>query len=150
MTETDAARTTDDDPAARIDPRFVEGRGRLVLSGGACWLALGAAVDIGAVVWGGVLIIAGAFGLDTVGKLARYRALSIPSVDRFTLGATRALLALAAVAVLAGYAHARYGGEIRLLRSLALVGVGCGLLHVVARSLCLPNESAADGDVSPE
>jgi hypothetical protein len=146
MTETDVPRTTDDDPAARIDPRFVEGRGRLVLSGGACWLALGAAVDIGPVVWGGVLIVAGAFGLDTAGKLARYRALPIPSADRFTLGATRTLLALAAVAVLAGYAYGWYGGEARILRSLAAVGVGCGLLHVAARSLCLPNGSAVDGD----
>lgn len=153
MTETDAVpRTTDDEPARRIDPRFVEGRGRLVLFGGAWWLVLGEAVDIGPVVWGGVVIVAGAFGLDTVGKLVRYRALSIPSTDRFTLGATRTLLALAVVAVLVGYVDGRYGGGgIRILRSLATVGVGCGLLHVAARSLYLPaSDSAVGGDASSE
>ncbi|ELZ33952.1 hypothetical protein C474_03295 [Halogeometricum pallidum JCM 14848] len=153
MTETDAVpRTTDDEPARRIDPRFVEGRGRLVLFGGAWWLALGEAVGIAPVVWGGVVIVAGAFGLDTVGKLLRYRALPIPSADRLTLGATRTLLALAAVAVLAGYADGRYGGGgIRILRWLATAGVGCGLLHVAARSLYLPaRESAVDGDVPSE
>lgn len=153
MRETDTVpRTTDDEPARRIDPRFAEGRSRLVLFGGVWWLALGEAVGIGPVLWGGVAIVAAASAVNTAGKLARYRDLPIPTGDRLKLGATRTLLALALVGFLASYAHGRTDdGVVRLLWSSGLAGVGFGLLHVAARSLYLPaGESAVGGDASPE
>lgn len=153
MRETDSLpRRTDDEPTPRIDPGFAEGRSRLVLFGGTGWLALGHLVDIAFVLWGGVAIVAGAFALNTAGKLVRYRVLSLPTADRLKLGATWVFLVAAAVGLLASYAHGRTDdGAVRLFWSSGLAGVGFGLLHVAARSLYLPSgESAVGGDASPE
>ncbi|MFC7164731.1 hypothetical protein M0R89_21725 (plasmid) [Halorussus limi] len=129
-----------------VNPSTAEGRSRVLLFGGLAWLALGHLVDIALVVWGGVGLIAVAFALNTAGKVVHYRSLSIPSRDHLTLSATWTLLAVTVVALLANFAHTRYGpGDGAYFWSLAVAGVGFGLLHMAAQSKYLP-ESAVQTD----
>lgn len=143
MTETEPlTQPTDTDSKFRIDPCTAEGRSRLLLMGGMGWLAIGTLVDVALVVWGGVLIIAGAFALNTVGKLVHYRDLPISQADRVTLSATWLLLAATVVSLLTNYAYTRYGpGAGRYFWALAVAGIGFGLLYMAAQSLYLPEQT---------
>ncbi|MFB6161656.1 MAG: hypothetical protein ABEJ61_10860 [Haloferacaceae archaeon] len=111
----------------------------MLLFGGLGWLAIGHLVAMSLIVWGGVGIVAVAATLNTAGKLSHYRALPVPSRDRLALSATWTLLALTIVGLLATFAHGRYGsGGGAYFWSLAVAGVGFGLLHMAAQSIYLP------------
>lgn len=132
-------QSSGDGPFVNINPGTAEGRSRALLFGGLLWLALGHLVDMAIVIWGGVGIIAIAFVLNTAGKVVHYRALPIPSRDQLTLSVTWTLLAVTVVALLANFAHTRYGpGDGAYFWSLAAAGVGLGLLHMAAQSIYLP------------
>ena len=139
-------QSTGDSSFANINPSMAEGRSQALLVGGLAWLALGHIVDMSIIVWGGVGIIAIAFILNTAGKAVHYRALPIPSRDQLTLSATWALLAVTVVGLLANFVHTRYGaGDGAYFWSLAVAGVGFGLLHMAAQSIYLPkNEIQTD------
>ena len=147
-TESKAGKTTGftTDVDVRIDPSTAAGRSRVLLFGGMGWLALGSFVDMAVVFWGGVGIVTLAFVLNTAGKLVHYRDLSIPRSDWLKLSASWTLLALTVVGLLANYAYARYGsGGGSFFWTLAVAGVGFGLLHMAAQSSYLPeNEASMD------
>lgn len=133
------SQSTDSGSIVYVDPSTAEGRSRVLLFGGLAWLALGHLVDMTIIIWGGVGIIAIAFVLNTTGKVVHYRSLSIPSRDQLTLSATWTLLAVTVVGLLANFAHTRYGpGDGSYFWSLAVAGVGFGLLHMAAQSKYLP------------
>lgn len=143
MTMTDNTESvpssTGGDSFAMINPSTAEGRSRVLLFGGLAWLAIGHFVDMSIIIWGGVGIIAIAFSLNTAGKVIHYRSLPIPSRDQLTLSATWTLLAVTVVGLLANFAHTRYGpGDGAYFWSLAVAGVGFGLLHMAAQSIYLP------------
>lgn len=144
-TATDTTRSSQpsgDDSLPNIDPSLAEGRGRLLLFGGMGWLAIGHAVDTALVVWGGVLIVTLAFGLNTAGKFVHYRERSLPRDHEVTLAASWGLLALTIVGLVTNYAYSRYGpGDGSFLWSLAVAGVGFGLLHMAAQSEYLAESS---------
>ncbi|RBI58704.1 hypothetical protein DMJ13_25505 [halophilic archaeon] len=94
---------------------------------------------MGLIVWGGVAIVTLGFLLNTSGKLVHYQRLSIPRGDQLKLSVSWLLLALTVVGLLTIYAYARYGsGEGSFFWTLAVAGIGFGLLHMAAQSLYLP------------
>lgn len=132
-------QSTGDGSFVNINPSTAEGRSRALLFGGLVWLALGHLVDMAVIIWGGVGIIAIAFGLNSAGKVVHYWTLPIPSRDQFVLSATWTLLAVIVVGLMANFAHTRYGpGDGAYFWSLAVAGVGFGLLHMAAQSIYLP------------
>lgn len=143
MTETELPpQSTETDSRLRIDPATAEGRGRLLLMGGMGWLAIGTFVDMALIVWGGVVIISGAFALNTAGKLVHYHELPIPGDDEAKLAVSWLLLGLTIIGLLANYVYSRYGaGDGSYFWTLAVAGVGFGLLHMAAQSMYLPEES---------
>lgn len=144
------SRPTRDSSLVNINPSTAEGRSRALLFGGLTWLALGHLVDMGLIVWGGVAIVTVAFILNTAGKVVHYRELPIPSRDQLVLSATWGLLALTVVGLMANFAHTRYGsGDGAYFWSLAVAGIGFGLLHMAAQSSYLPeSEVEPDGEDS--
>lgn len=122
-----------------VTPSIAEGRSRILLFGGLGGFAIGNAVSILPVVWGGLGVVVLAFGLNTAGKLSHYGELPIPLSDRVKLSASWVLLALTVVGLIANYAYTRYGpGGGDFFWSLAVAGIGFGLLHMAAQSKYLP------------
>jgi len=129
-----------------INPSTAEGRSRAVLLGGMGWLALGSFLKMSFVFWGGVLIVSLAFLVNTAGKFVHYRELPITRGDRLKLTASWTLLSLTVLALILNYAITRYGpGNGDYFWSLAVAGIGFGLLHMAAQSMYLPN-TAIEGD----
>lgn len=122
-----------------IDPGLAEGRSRLILFAGLGFLAIGAIFGVTPVVWSGVVLVGGAFALNTAGKLKHYWELPIPFSDRLILSASWLFLAMTVVGFLVNYVYARYGsGEANFFWSLVVASVGFGLLHMAAQSMYLP------------
>lgn len=146
MTEEHATRPSRNGSVANISPALAEGRSRLLLFGGMGTLGIAAVVDLSFVFWGGVAIVGLAFALNSAGKLSHYWGLSIPRNDRLKLSLSWLLLAVTVLALLANYGHARYGpGDGGFFWSLAVAGIGFGLLHMAAQSTYLPaSEVPAD------
>lgn len=141
-----APQSAEDSSLTSIDPSTAEGRSRLLLFGGLAWLAIGHLVDMSMIVWGGVGIVTAAFLLNTAGKVVHYRSLPIPSRNQLTLSVSWTLLAVTVVVLLANFTHTRYGaGDGAYFWSLAVAGVGFGLLHMAAQSMYLP-----ESEVRPE
>lgn len=143
MTETEPlSQSPENESRFRIEPSTAEGRGRLLLMGGMGWLAIGTIVDMALIVWGGIAIIAGAFALNTAGKLVHYHELPIPGDHEAKLAVSWLLLGLTIIGLLVNYAYSRYGaGDGSYFWALAVAGVGFGLLHMAAQSMYLPEES---------
>lgn len=146
MTDAEAAGAAPDGGSvAGLTPGVAEGRSRLLLFAGAGVLAVGHLVEASLAVWIGVGVVAVAAALNTVGKLVHYRRLPVPRGDRRKLAASWLLVAATLVGLLANYAYARYGpGEGRFFWTLAVAGIGFGLLHMAAQSKYLP--AARTGD----
>ncbi|MFB6244074.1 MAG: hypothetical protein ABEH80_08220 [Halobaculum sp.] len=139
MTNNTVPDSTAGGSLTNVNPSTAEGRSRLLLFGGLTLLAVGHVVDTSLVVWGGVGVTVVAFALNTAGKLVHYRELPISSRDRLALSATWALLAVTVAGLLVNFAHTRYGsGDGAYFWSLAVAGVGFGLLHMAAQSTYLP------------
>jgi hypothetical protein len=138
-TDTDSTDSTEYSSRASIDPGLAEGRSRLLLFVGLGALGVGHLADAALAVWCGVAVVVAAFALNTAGKLAHYRGLSVPVSHRATLGGSWLLLAATVVGLLADYAYARYGpGDGAFFWSLAVAGVGFALLHLGAQATYLP------------
>ncbi|MFC4451139.1 MULTISPECIES: hypothetical protein [Halorussus] len=147
MTNTEpTTRQPENDSRTYVNPSTAEGWSRLGLFFGMGFFAIGNLLEMVAVVWGGTVMIAGAFTLNTAGKLAHYWSLSIPRAEQVKLSASWILLALTVVGLLLNYSYARYGpGEASFFWSFAVAGLGFGLLHMAAQSKYLPvTEKTAD------
>lgn len=140
---TDAPRQMCTESSPLIDPSTAEGRSRLLLFGGLALLSVGHLVELSTVALGGVATVALAFALNTAGKLVHYRRLPVPSRDRLILSVSWVLLAATVVGLLANFVYTRYGaGGGAYFWSLAVAGVGFGLLHMAAQSIYLPESEA--------
>ncbi|WP_435182066.1 hypothetical protein [Halorussus sp. AFM4] len=147
MTNTEpAARQSETDSHAYVNPSTAEGWSRLGLFFGMGFFAIGNLLEMVAVVWGGTAMIACAFILNTAGKLAHYWGLSISRAERVKLSASWLLLMLTVVGLLTNFSYARYGpGEPSFFWSFAVAGIGFGLLHMAAQTKYLPaTEKTAD------
>lgn len=130
-----------------VEPSTAEGRSQLLLFGGLGWLAIGHLVDAGVVVLGGVVIVTAAFSLNTAGKVVHYRSLPVSTRSRLLLTGTWVALASTVVGLLAIFARARYGaGDGAFFWSLAVAGIGFGLLHMAAQSSYLPGNEVEAAD----
>ncbi|MFB6250592.1 hypothetical protein [Halobellus sp.] len=131
--------STDEDSVGMIDPSTAEGRSQLLLFGGLACLAVGHLIELSVLAWSGAGIVTVAFVLNTAGKIVHYRDLPIPSRDQLILSATWSLLAVIVVGLLVNFAHTRFGsGDGAYFWSMAVAGVGFGLLHMAAQSKYLP------------
>ncbi|WP_435195488.1 hypothetical protein [Natronomonas sp. EA1] len=130
-----------------VDPALAEGRSKLLLFGGLGCLGVATLVNVAPVFWLGLVVVTLAFGLNTVGKLLHYRTLPVAARDRLVLSLSWVLLAGTVVTLLATFALARYAGrEPRFFWSLAVAGIGFGLLHMAAQSTLIPASVAKDED----
>ncbi|MDY6817448.1 MAG: hypothetical protein SVG88_02210 [Halobacteriales archaeon] len=140
MTNTESISTVaEKDRLMNINPSTAEGRSRLLLFAGLGVLAIGNVINMGLFIWGGVGIVTIAFVLNTAGKLSHYRSLPISRRDSVLLSASWTLVAASVIALLANYTYTRYGaGDGSFFWSLAVAGLGFGLLHMAAQSKYLP------------
>ena len=144
MTE-QLSNTTGNGSMVEIKPSLAAGWSKLGLFVGLGVLAVGHLVDIPAVVWGGVTLVALALGLNTVAKVGHYWGLGIPRRDRLLLSASWLVLAVTVLGVIANYAYAQYGpGDGSFFWSLAVAGLGFGLLHMAAQSIYLEGVAETD------
>lgn len=128
-----------------IDPRFAEGRSRIVLFVGMGGLGLGTTFSLPAVSLGGIALIVVAFTLNTAGKLVHYGDLGLSLRRQAALVSSWCSLATAVVGLLATYALTRYWAFTgQYFWSLAVAAVGFGLLHMAAQSRYLPAGGSAE------
>lgn len=130
---------------AGVNTGVAQGWSKLVLFVGLALLAVSHLADISAVVWGGVALIALALGLNTVAKVGHYWELGIPPKDRLILSVSWLLLAVTVLGMIVNYVYTRYGpGNGSFFWSLAVAGLGFGLLHMAAQSIYLEGVTETD------